>query len=68
MEIVSCKINETFFCTWFEDGNFLVEDLEARKVIYLSKSHLLWMVEQISDLLNGSSVRFLREVRDDSEQ
>lgn len=67
MKVVSCKINGLFFCTLFEDGNFIIEDMEVRKAIYLSKSHSLWMVKQISDLLNGSSVRFfLREVRDDS--
>lgn len=66
MEVVSCKINGVFFCSWFEKGKFLVKDVEVRKAIQLSKSQLLWMVEQIEDLLNGSSIRFfLREWRED---
>lgn len=40
--------------------------MKARKAIYLSESHTLWMVLQLSNLLNGSSVHFfLREVRDE---
>lgn len=65
MEVVSCKINGYFFCTWFEDGKFVVEDVEARKVIQLSESRVYWTVKQLADLLNGSSVCFFsRETRD----
>lgn len=67
MEVVSCKIINSYFCTWFENGKFIIEDLEVRKTIYLLESLMKWMVKQILDLLTGSSVRFfLREVHDDS--
>lgn len=41
--------------------------MEARKIIHLSETHMLWTVKQITDLLNGSSIHFfLREMRDAS--
>ena len=67
MEIVSCKINGLYFCSWFEDGHYIIEDVEAQKAIHLSDSQLISLVNQLSDLPNGSSIRFfLREMRDDS--
>lgn len=45
MEIESCKIIGLPFCIWFEASQYLVEDIEANRILQLSKSHLGWFID-----------------------
>lgn len=60
MEVVSCKINGIFFYSWFEDGKFLVESVEARKVVHLSEMKMLWTIKQIEDFSTDQVFVFLK--------
>ena len=37
---------------------FHVEDVKASEVLHLSKSHLSWFIDQLSELLSGSINHF----------
>lgn len=50
MEVESCKIDHLFYCIWYENGTFLVEDMEAKKILPISNSQLVWFQEAISQL------------------
>lgn len=58
MEVQICKINDSYFCIWFEEGKFFMEDVEYKKSLPLVKLHLVWFVDRISELLQGQSSSF----------
>lgn len=67
MELQSCKVSGSSYCTWYDSDNFYAEDMDVNKVLPLAKTHLQWCVERISKLLQGSSNRFfIHNDKDDS--
>lgn len=56
---MNSQINDSYFCIWFDDGKFIVEDVEYKKSLPLVKSHLDWFVDQISENLEEQSFFFL---------
>lgn len=53
MEVKSCNVNRLSFYIWYESDKFLVEDMEANKLLLLSQSHLRWFVKNISELIQS---------------
>lgn len=47
-----------YHCIWYDSRRCYVDDMEAGKILPLSKTHLQSFMDQISKLLQGSSNRF----------
>ncbi|TYK31680.1 copper-transporting ATPase PAA1 [Cucumis melo var. makuwa] len=42
IEVKSYKIQDSFYCVWFERGYFHIEDVDFRKILKVSKLQLEW--------------------------
>lgn len=58
MEVIRCRVLRAHYCIWLEDGNFQVEDVEAKKRLSVSKAQLNWFVESIAALMGGTEDGF----------
>ena len=63
MEIESCKIIDLFYCIWFENGLFQVEDVDANKILPLSNFELSWLQEVFSELSQKPENQFFLKLR-----
>ena len=61
MEVASCKVNQSHYCTWKEKEDFIIEDVEAKKSISISEAQLRWTLHTISTLLNNPVDRFFKK-------
>ena len=57
MEIVSYKVNQSYYCVW-KENKFIIEDLEANKSVSIYETQLQWTQHTISDLLTNLLDRF----------
>ena len=58
MEVKSSKIVDSFYCIWFEEGRFHIEDVDFQKVPNLSKNQLEWFIDSIAALVNEPTWKF----------
>lgn len=56
MEVVSCKVLQSYYRIWSEDDNFLVEDVEVQRSLSMSEAQLSWFLEALSELLRDLKV------------
>lgn len=61
MEVVSYKVLQSYYCIWSEDDSFLVEDVEAQRILALSEAQLRWFLEALSELLRGPEDCFFQK-------
>ena len=51
VELEICKIADSYYCIWFENGLFQIEDVDFRKILQISKDRLIWFIEALSELV-----------------
>jgi len=68
MEVKSCRIQDSFYCIWFERGYFHVEDVDFRIIRKVSKLQLEWFVEAITNLVKEPEWKFFLENRNEGRE
>lgn len=53
MEVVSCKVSQSHYCIWNDEGCVHIEDVEACRILSVSENHLQWILTALSKLLRG---------------
>lgn len=51
MEVVRCKLNQSHYCIWKEEGSCQIEDMEAKRILSVSDNQLCCILSATSKLL-----------------
>ena len=60
MEVVSCKVLESHYYT--EGNQIHVEDVEACRILSISRFHLEWLLKAVPELLRGPEEKFFQKL------
>ena len=68
MEVKSFKIQDSFYCIWFEREYFHIEDVDFRNILKVSKLQLEWFMEAITNLVKEPEWKFFLENRNEGRE